>query len=66
MSRFNLVALALFGLVWAGYSAWSSGYQAGYDDGNQEAWSTARAALMPQESDQVSLIAVEPRESTPE
>ncbi len=66
MSRFNLVAFALFGFVWAGYSAWSSGYQAGYDDGNEEAWTTARATFMPQESDQVSLVLTDSEPSTPD
>ena len=61
MSRFNLAAFALFGLVWAGYWTWSSGYKAGYDDGNEEAWTTARAALSPHESDGISLVSIEPR-----
>jgi hypothetical protein len=34
-------------LVWGCFMCWAAGYQAGFDEGQDEAWHTARKSFVP-------------------
>ncbi len=51
MKTFYFGFFGVFALVYLVYITWLTGYRAGYDEGNTEAWITARKALAPHLSD---------------